>query len=323
MQSQIKNTILALRTNFDPEFKSPDRLDRELRTIELQSLLLFYSRRAARYKYLNEETAKEYEEFILSLQNGDYIIRFKKMGFIYEFQSDTYQRKDVLNDTIFYILGKPMIEMIIEDVDSLRTVDVVRAAADEDMKTEFETSDRILRENSFHINNDVEDIADIQVKQRVKMLSSSEIEHVESEAEKDNNNTEINSIPNGESNSSDSWHTTGVIETVEIKPDQPLPPVETKPKDNMPPDTAILNKPKNYVDPVVFAPNYIQPTYDILIGKTSGSEQYGILGESINGHRKIAIDLSETNTISLFGVQGGGKELHNWDHFRDDIEAVL
>lgn len=39
-----------------------------------------------------------------------------------------------------------MIEMIIEDVDSLRTVDVVRAAADEDMKTEFETSDRILRE---------------------------------------------------------------------------------------------------------------------------------------------------------------------------------
>ena len=307
MQSQIKNTILALRTNFDPEFKSPDRLDRELRTIELQSLLLFYSRRAARYKYLNEETAKEYEEFILSLQNGDYIIRFKKMGFIYEFQSDTYQRKDVLNDTIFYILGKPMIEMIIEDVDSLRTVDVVRAAADEDMKTEFETSDRILRENSFHINNDVEDIADIQVKQRVKMLSSSEIEHVESEAEKDNNNTEINSIPNGESNSSDSWHTTGVIETVEIKPDQPLPPVETKPKDNMPPDTAILNKPKNYVDPVVFAPNYIQPTYDILIGKTSGSEQYGILGESINGHRKIAIDLSETNTISLFGVQGGGK----------------
>lgn len=307
MQSQIKNTILALRTNFDPEFKSPDRLDRELRTIELQSLLLFYSRRAARYKYLNEETAKEYEEFILSLQNGDYIIRFKKMGFIYEFQSDTYQRKDVLNDTIFYILGKPMIEMIIEDVDSLRTVDVVRAAADEDMKTEFETSDRILRENSFHINNDVEDIADIQVKQRVKMLSSSEIEHVESEAEKDNNNTEINSIPNGESNSSDSWHTTGVIETVEIKPDQPLPPVETKPKDNMPPDTAILNKPKNYVDPVVFDPNYIQPTYDILIGKTSGSEQYGILGESINGHRKIAIDLSETNTISLFGVQGGGK----------------
>jgi len=51
---------------------------------------------------------------------------------------------------------------------------------------------------------------------------------------------------------------------------------------------------------------HIVPEYDILIGKTSPSEQFGILGESIL-QKKIAIDLSETNTISLFGVQGGGK----------------
>jgi len=51
---------------------------------------------------------------------------------------------------------------------------------------------------------------------------------------------------------------------------------------------------------------YQIPEYDILIGKTSDSEQFGILGESFHG-KKIAIDLSETNTISLFGVQGGGK----------------
>ena len=49
------------------------------------------------------------------------------------------------------------------------------------------------------------------------------------------------------------------------------------------------------------------PEYQILIGKTSPSLQYGILGKTIIGDRKIAIDLNETNTISLFGVQGGGK----------------
>ena len=83
-----------------------------------------------------------------------------------------------------------------------------------------------------------------------------------------------------------------IIETPVIPPTPvDVPPVaEDKPE------------PKPAVDP-----NYIQPDYEIMIGKTSGSEQYGILGESINGHRKIAIDLSETNTISLFGVQGGGK----------------
>ena len=51
---------------------------------------------------------------------------------------------------------------------------------------------------------------------------------------------------------------------------------------------------------------HITPQYDILIGKTSDSPQFGVLGTSIHG-KKIAIDLGATNTISLFGVQGGGK----------------
>lgn len=51
---------------------------------------------------------------------------------------------------------------------------------------------------------------------------------------------------------------------------------------------------------------HITPNYDVLIGKTSESNQYGLIGESLHG-KKIAIDLDETNTISLFGVQGGGK----------------
>lgn len=48
------------------------------------------------------------------------------------------------------------------------------------------------------------------------------------------------------------------------------------------------------------------PEFDIIVGKNSVSDQFGIIGTSIH-NKKIAIDLSETNTISLFGVQGGGK----------------
>lgn len=44
---------------------------------------------------------------------------------------------------------------------------------------------------------------------------------------------------------------------------------------------------------------------DIVTGTSRSSPQYGILGE-ISG-QKIALDLNETHTISLFGVQGGGK----------------
>jgi hypothetical protein len=46
-------------------------------------------------------------------------------------------------------------------------------------------------------------------------------------------------------------------------------------------------------------------TYDIMLGATGATPQYGLIGE-VSG-RKVALDLNQTHTISLFGVQGGGK----------------
>ncbi|WP_188112032.1 ATP-binding protein [Aquimarina sp. RZ0] len=60
------------------------------------------------------------------------------------------------------------------------------------------------------------------------------------------------------------------------------------------------------VDSISLPTEHITPHYDILIGSNSPTNQFGIIGESYRGG-KIAIDLSGTNTISLFGVQGGGK----------------
>lgn len=47
------------------------------------------------------------------------------------------------------------------------------------------------------------------------------------------------------------------------------------------------------------------PDYDVILGVNAESPQYGILGEV--GGRKLALDLNQTHTISLFGVQGSGK----------------
>lgn len=47
------------------------------------------------------------------------------------------------------------------------------------------------------------------------------------------------------------------------------------------------------------------PVPDVLLGSTSLTPQYGILGRS--GSQSVAIDLNGCNTISLFGVQGFGK----------------
>jgi DNA phosphorothioation-dependent restriction protein DptH len=43
----------------------------------------------------------------------------------------------------------------------------------------------------------------------------------------------------------------------------------------------------------------------VYLGVTSPPPQYGVLGEVAG--RTVALDLNETHTISLFGVQGGGK----------------
>lgn len=44
---------------------------------------------------------------------------------------------------------------------------------------------------------------------------------------------------------------------------------------------------------------------DVMLGESAASAQYGILGQV--GDKFVGLDLNGTNTISLFGVQGGGK----------------
>jgi DNA phosphorothioation-dependent restriction protein DptH len=61
--------------------------------------------------------------------------------------------------------------------------------------------------------------------------------------------------------------------------------------------------PVSRVTEAVLAP--VKTAYDVMLGTTKNSPQYGILGEVAG--RRIALDLNETHTISLFGVQGGGK----------------
>ncbi|UZS00093.1 methylation-associated defense system ATP-binding protein MAD8 [Chondrinema litorale] len=92
----------------------------------------------------------------------------------------------------------------------------------------------------------------------------------------------------------------------EVQEDIEVPVVENTvtPVESEIKETEIEEKPIS--EQVSVNPDHESPEYDILIGKSSPSSQYGILGESLHS-KKIAIDLSETNTISLFGVQGGGK----------------
>ena len=57
--------------------------------------------------------------------------------------------------------------------------------------------------------------------------------------------------------------------------------------------------------PVSLPENAPNVAYEVMLGTNDDSPQYGLLGE-LSG-KKVALDLNHTHTISLFGVQGGGK----------------
>jgi hypothetical protein len=240
MHSQIVNTIEAIRAHFDTQYDNDDRLDRELKTIELQSILLFYLQRAKRYGNISQESYEAFTHFISELHQG-YNLRFKNLGVIFDFSAPIRIAKEYLNETTFYLMGSKAISEIIDDNSKLNTKTKEKSIEDKEFSDFFETSERITP------------------KMTDKKSESIEIPKLDS--------------PQKEKKS---------------HPIMPIPDIDVTPK-------------------IIVDENYKTPSYDITIGKTSDSAQYGILGKTITGNRSIAIDLSETNTISLFGVQGGGK----------------
>lgn len=308
IKRQINNTIVALQTRFDTEYSFPDRLDRELMSIELQSLLLFYIRRARRFNSLCQETADNYEQFVLSLTDNSYTIRFKRLGLIYEFNNPQLQLKEDVDETTFYTLGQPMIERILEKDASVKTVNLNNVGqndqftqADTEMRTFFETSDRSIRETANTASvNEFELEPDQPV---VSQPTSTTTPQPESEtpivSDQHVTTPKVMTEQNGEENATQHPQepTTPIVEV----PTEPISIPVPEPLDTTAPTA------QNVDDTLVFPPALPAPDYSIMVGKASGSEQFGILGKAINSNRTIAIDLSETNTISLFGVQGGGK----------------
>lgn len=268
MSDQIENTILALRLHFDPGYHlSFDRLDREIKNKELKSLLNFYIERAYRYEYLSENAYASYKDFLLSL-NAGFNISFKKLGLIFNFSAEKKHHKELLdNDLAFFTFGGNLIEQILDPESDLNTKRL------EDRELDIE-----LRE-TIGLN--------ANLKPFVQKLKSREPKIVPEIFPANPTETSPYNANTREKKSEE--------EAMEWTRSPEMPEVES-PKD-LEVSEAVISTDSSPVIP---------PDYDILIGKNSASDQYGILGESIHG-KKIAMDLSETNTISLFGVQGGGK----------------
>lgn len=266
MVNQIENTIFALRSHFEIAVDGNDRLDRELKVLELKLFLEFYIRRAMRYGQLNPQFAYSYLAFLSKLADG-YTIRFKQLGVIFDFTQMERQKKAFHGDALIYTMGEPVIGEILNAEGTLNTQKL--EAMDKEFVNYFEPS--YITANVQTGNN----------------LPSVESVHTPVEPEQDPEyeivipkKTAVKTVTNTQKNVG--------MDMTENETDQ-QPSVSFTP-------------PEEPVDK-----NYQEPNYDVIIGKSGDSPQYGILGKMISNGRIIGLDLNECNTISLFGVQGAGK----------------
>jgi len=266
MESQIENTLQALRFHFDTTYSlSNDRLDRELKTLQLKSLLEFYVNRAARYNQLSPIVQEGYIGLLDNLNYG-YSLTFKRLGIIYDFSaSQRHKKENFENDSTFFTFGRNMIEEILDPDSDLNTRRLEHIEEDSQIISFFgessvEAFNRIVKKDSPILKPEIP-------------------------AEKPVDKVEEPALG---------------LQQADPKstPQEPIIPITVID----PVAEEIL--PKLAVEDIS---DYEAPNYDIIVGKSSNSPQYGILGKVVASNKPIALDLSETNTISLFGVQGGGK----------------
>ncbi|GGK34441.1 hypothetical protein GCM10007962_31080 [Yeosuana aromativorans] len=269
MKEQIENTIEVLRFHFDPQYNlSNDRLDREIKNKELRGLLGFYINRSNRYNYLSDLVYDNYNDFLLDLDLG-YSLKFNKVGVIYDFSTSKKHLKEIVDgDITMFTMGKDLIEDILDPDSDLNTI---RLEGD-DLGSELV--------EALGVDNKMKTF----IQKLKKAPSRIEPENIPQE-EQANKSEVVDIKPEGKSiRSNDS------IQEQE-KVNEPQEPIVT------PSDSKIKSTEKPYSE----------PNFEIFIGNSKPSSQYGILGETAHQNKKIAIDLSGVNTMSLFGVQGGGK----------------
>ena len=299
ISGQINQSERIIQRHFDPALKKNDRPDRLLKSRELALLLRFYLERALRYKIFENDAADEARLFLDTIEKG-YSLQFRRSAIIFDFEQDGTDAPDNEVGIEFHRIGKNLVQALLDNC-SLSLSEASEDLADESSATlaelaipevpRLETAAFLTpkRERTttiddlvVDIEDDAEDVSDSQPEFESQPVVPEK--PVEPESEDETNNTPEDTISEQ------------VIHTPQVEEAEPEIVVVAEPEDVPDMSDSI---PENDKEPSS------KVKYDVMLGVTSDSPQYGLLGE-VSG-RKVALDLNHTHTISLFGVQGGGK----------------
>jgi hypothetical protein len=311
---QLNQSERILQKHFDPARTTPDRPDRLLKTRELATLLEFYLDRGLRYGLMDRLAGDEARAF-LDLLEGGYTLRFSRSGLVFDFDKPGTEPPEHEVGIEFHRIGYDLIRSL---------VDRAAPSASDVSSTDGEGG----QTGELPVNASPSGAPVIPRLSSAAFLVMARPRVTTADFDAPG---EVDAAPvAGEDRSSDTLHSPtprqGAHASEEDAPPRrgEEPPSSTsertpaaqpeeaaEPRQNADPDASAraASEPELDESAVISSEHQQQTgsqlTHDVILGVTGLSPQFGLLGEASG--RKIALDLNQTQTISLFGVQGGGK----------------
>jgi len=304
---QIAQSEQVLAHHFDPQRTPQDRPDRTFKTRELALLLEFYLERAERYGAISREAADEARFFVHTLDDG-YQLAFTRSALIFDFAKPGTEPPENESGIEYHRIGVDMIRQLV-DATALSTESSASVSASssesggpggDGPRPHGVTEVRRRRERAPSVPT--LDTAAFLGSHRDRSVSWEELRGRQPSVPPPSHTPVApqEAVP------------TPAVAPV-ARPSEPealpvAPRSKVAPVANVAPVAAPPELPEAGESPPSPSPEadgaHAVP-YDIMLGVTGDSPQYGLLGD-VSG-RRVAIDLNQTHTISLFGVQGGGK----------------
>lgn len=298
ISSQINQSESILQQHYDPSRKITDRPDRQLKSREFAQILRFYLERSIRYGIFESTAGQEAFGLLESIEQG-YSLQFRRSALIFDFDKTGTEIPDNELGIEYHRIGKDLIQALLESCRKPISTESEDELSSYTLSEEFIPSvpkiesaafiaPKRERSTSWTIENLLGDSVSAPI---LSVVGNSPISDEQSDPPRPQQETKV-LIGLNKDNKKDST----IVTPIKVPPpiltenELSIPAMDSSAKQSI---SLIDKETKTNID------------YDIMLGVSKNSSQYGLLGE-ISG-RKIALDLDHPHTISLFGVQGGGK----------------
>jgi len=301
--TQISQSEQVVAWHFDPARTEIDRADRPMKVRDLAALLDFYLDRSCRYGVIAPEAAEE-ARFLLNTLDAGYQLRFTKSALIFDFEKSGTEEAEHEFGIEFHRIGSDLIQQLI-DAAAPETETEASASGEGGSGASWSQATEELRRRRERASG-------------IPTLRQAEFIGAERERTIPLDQLDLVSPPSSQTaldypatsspvhleaaDKASAGNTSEGLITLRRAPPQPTA-VEAQSRAGE--HAAAPTLPSKFAATGDTDTPCSATRYDVMLGVPGESPQYGLIGDVAG--RKIALDLNQTHTISLFGVQGGGK----------------